>query len=129
MIRWRARDRFVCCSRFAAALRAGPIRYASARAGCRSATCCSPFPRRTSPPHGTWEVKFTHRFNQSLAEGSFSDQLHSLFGLDTNADVSFGVSYAMRPRPAVLARAQQHQRHGRRRRRSTSCCSRRRRCR
>lgn len=47
--------------------------------------------------NGTWEVKFSHRFNQSLADGSFSDQLHSLFGLDTNADVTFGMSYAMRP--------------------------------
>jgi hypothetical protein len=46
--------------------------------------------------HGTWEVKFTHRFNQSLADGSFSDQLHSLFGLDTNADVTFGLAYAIR---------------------------------
>ena len=45
---------------------------------------------------GTWEVKFSHRFNQSLSDGSFSDQLHSLFGLDTNADVTFGASYAMR---------------------------------
>jgi hypothetical protein len=45
---------------------------------------------------GTYEVKFTHRFNQSLANGSFSDQLHSLFGLDTNADVTFGLSYALR---------------------------------
>jgi len=46
--------------------------------------------------NGTWEIKFTHRFNQSLAHGSFSDQLHSLFGLDTNADVMFGLSYAVR---------------------------------
>lgn len=46
---------------------------------------------------GTWEVKFSHRFNQSLADGSLSDQLHSLFGLDTNADVTFGMTYAMRP--------------------------------
>ena len=45
---------------------------------------------------GTWEIKFTHRFNQSLSNGSFSDQLHSLFGLDTNADVTFGLSYAIR---------------------------------
>jgi hypothetical protein len=45
---------------------------------------------------GTWEVKFSHRFNQSLSQGSFSDQVHSLFGLDTNADVVFGVSYALR---------------------------------
>lgn len=48
------------------------------------------------PSQGTWEVKFTHRFNQSLSDGSFSDQLHALFGLDTNADVAFGVSYALR---------------------------------
>lgn len=45
---------------------------------------------------GTWEVKFSHRFNQSLSQGSFSDQVHSLFGLDTNADVVFGLSYALR---------------------------------
>ena len=45
---------------------------------------------------GIWEIKFTHRFNQSLSSGSFSDQLHSLFGLDTNADVTFGLSYAIR---------------------------------
>ncbi|HEV7241579.1 MAG TPA: DUF5777 family beta-barrel protein [Thermoanaerobaculia bacterium] len=54
-------------------------------------------PSNQIAPHGQWEVKFTHRFNQSLDEGSFSDQLHSLFGLDTNADVVFGVAYAMRP--------------------------------
>jgi hypothetical protein len=46
--------------------------------------------------NGTWEIKFTHRFNQSLANGSFADQVHSLFGLDTNADVSFGLAYAIR---------------------------------
>lgn len=45
---------------------------------------------------GTWEVKFSHRFNQSLSEGSFADQVHSLFGLDTNADVTFGLAYALR---------------------------------
>lgn len=45
---------------------------------------------------GVWEVKFTHRFNQSLADGSFADQVHSLFGLDTNADVTFGLAYALR---------------------------------
>lgn len=46
--------------------------------------------------HGAWEIRFSHRFNQSLADGSFSDQVHSLFGLDTNADVTFGLSYAIR---------------------------------
>lgn len=54
-------------------------------------------PSNQIAPHGQWEVKFTHRFNQSLDEGSFSDQLHSLFGLDTNADVVFGVARAIRP--------------------------------
>ncbi len=48
------------------------------------------------PAQGTWEIKFTHRFNQSLSNGSFADQVHSLFGLDTNADVMFGASWAMR---------------------------------
>ena len=32
------------------------------------------------PTQGTWEVKFTHRFNQSLTDGSLRDQWHSLFG-------------------------------------------------
>jgi hypothetical protein len=42
---------------------------------------------------GTWDVKFTHRFNQTLNQGSFSDKIHSLFGLDSNADVGIGLSY------------------------------------
>jgi hypothetical protein len=46
------------------------------------------------PSEGTWEVKFTHRFNQSLDAGSGSDRVHSLFGLDSNADVGIGGSYA-----------------------------------
>jgi hypothetical protein len=45
-----------------------------------------------------WEVKFTHRFNQSIDQGSFSDRVHSLFGLDSNADVGLGLSYVWRPR-------------------------------
>jgi hypothetical protein len=47
--------------------------------------------------NGSWEVKFTHRFNQSLDQGSFSQRLHSLWGLDSNADVGIGLSYAVRP--------------------------------
>jgi hypothetical protein len=54
-------------------------------------------PSNQIAPHGQWEMKFSHRFNQSLDQGSFSDQLHSLFGLDTNADVVFGAAYAIRP--------------------------------
>lgn len=46
------------------------------------------------PSEGTWEVKFTHRFNQSLDQGSASDRLHSLWGLDSNADVGIGLSFA-----------------------------------
>src|SRR5713226_6814239 len=48
------------------------------------------------PSEGTWEVKFTHRFNQSVDQGSFSDRVHSLYGLDSNADVGLGLSYAPR---------------------------------
>jgi hypothetical protein len=47
------------------------------------------------PSEGTWEIKFTHRFNQSLDQGSGKDRLHSLFGLDGNADVAFGASYVV----------------------------------
>src|SRR5687767_13197578 len=53
-------------------------------------------PSPSMPAQGTWEWKFTHRFNQSLDQGGLSDQLHSLFGLDANADVVFGASYAIR---------------------------------
>jgi len=42
---------------------------------------------------GTWEIRFTHRFNQSIDQGSFSDRIHSLWGLDSNADVGIGLSY------------------------------------
>ena len=48
------------------------------------------------PSQGTWEVKFSHRFNRSLSDGSASDQFHSLFGLDSDADVVFGASYSPR---------------------------------
>ncbi len=48
------------------------------------------------PSEGTWEVKFTHRFNQSIDQGSFSDRVHSLWGLDSNADVGIGLSFAPR---------------------------------
>src|SRR5687767_3592027 len=48
------------------------------------------------PAEGTWEVKFTHRFNQSIDQGDGSDRLHTLFGLDSNADVGFGLSWAPR---------------------------------
>ena len=49
------------------------------------------------PAAGAWEVKFTHRFNQSLTDGSLEDQWHALFGLDSNADVVFGAAWTLRP--------------------------------
>jgi hypothetical protein len=55
------------------------------------------FPSTHIAGNGSWEVKFTHRFNQSLDQGSFSQRLHSLWGLDSNADVGIGLSYAWRP--------------------------------
>ena len=48
------------------------------------------------PAEGTWELKFTHRFNQSIDQGSFSDRIHSLFGLDSNADVGIGAAFVPR---------------------------------
>jgi hypothetical protein len=54
-------------------------------------------PTSNVQPNGTWELRFSHRFNQSLSHGSFSDQVHSLFGLDTNADVVFALSRAVTP--------------------------------
>lgn len=45
------------------------------------------------PEEGSWEIKFTHRFNQSLDQGTGSDRIHSLFGLDSNADVGIGGSW------------------------------------
>jgi len=53
-------------------------------------------PSSQIPAQGTWEVRFSHRFNQSLSDGGFSDQVHSFFGLDSNADVVFGVSKTIR---------------------------------
>lgn len=39
---------------------------------------------------GTWEVRFTHRFSQPINEGD----VHSLWGLDSSADVGIGLSYS-----------------------------------
>ena len=48
------------------------------------------------PSEGTWELKFTHRFNASIDQGNGSDRIHNLFGLDSNADVGLGLSFAPR---------------------------------
>jgi hypothetical protein len=45
------------------------------------------------PAAKTWEVKFTHRFNQSIDSGN---AWHSLLGLDSGANVSMGLSYVPR---------------------------------
>lgn len=47
-------------------------------------------PTSHMPDRGTWEVKFAHRFNQSIDEG---EAIHSLFGLDSGANVTMGASY------------------------------------
>jgi len=79
--------------------------FAQAQASANAYTPTSPIPLGdvllslpTShiPGTGTWEIKFTHRFNQSIDQGSGSDRAHSLFGLDSNADVGIGLSYAPR---------------------------------
>jgi len=50
-------------------------------------------PTSNMPSKGTWEVRFTHRFNQSMDQGNFSDRIHSLYGLDSSADIGLGLSY------------------------------------
>jgi hypothetical protein len=42
------------------------------------------------PDAKTWEVKFTHRFNQSIDSGN---AWHSLLGLDSGANTGIGLSY------------------------------------
>ncbi|MHB0968645.1 MAG: DUF5777 family beta-barrel protein [Thermoanaerobaculia bacterium] len=39
---------------------------------------------------GAWEIRFTHRFSQSIDDG---DE-HTFWGLDSPADIGFGLSYA-----------------------------------
>jgi hypothetical protein len=41
----------------------------------------------------TWELRFAHRFNGSADEGSFGDRVHSLFGMDSGANVTMGLAY------------------------------------
>ena len=50
-------------------------------------------PTSHMPDRGTWEVRFAHRFNQSIDEG---EAIHSLFGLDSGANVTMGLSYVPR---------------------------------
>ena len=50
-------------------------------------------PTSHMPDRGTWESKFAHRFNQSIDEG---EAIHSLFGLDSGANVTMGLSWVPR---------------------------------
>ncbi|HET7707038.1 MAG TPA: DUF5777 family beta-barrel protein [Thermoanaerobaculia bacterium] len=60
-------------------------------------------PTSHMPERGTWEVKFSHRFNQSIDEG---EAVHSLFGLDSGANVTMGLSYVpMRDLQIAVARS------------------------
>ena len=47
-----------------------------------------PTPRVLAPK--MWEVRFTHRFQEPINRGD----VHSLWGLDSGADVAFGVAWA-----------------------------------
>ena len=60
-------------------------------------------PTSHMPERGTWELKFSHRFNQSIDEG---EAVHSLFGLDSGANVTMGLSYVpMRDLQLSVARS------------------------
>ena len=50
-------------------------------------------PTSHMPATGTWESRFAHRFNQSIDEG---EAIHSLFGLDSGANVTMGLSWVPR---------------------------------
>ncbi|HVR44154.1 MAG TPA: DUF5777 family beta-barrel protein [Thermoanaerobaculia bacterium] len=43
--------------------------------------------------HRSWEIRFTHRFSQPINEG---DE-HSLWGLDSSADIGIGLAWAATP--------------------------------
>lgn len=51
-------------------------------------------PTSHSNAAGTWEVRFSHRFDRSLDQGTGSDRRHSLWGLDGSAAIAIGLSYA-----------------------------------
>lgn len=50
-------------------------------------------PTTHMPDAGTVEIRFSHRFNQSVDEG---EAVHSLFGLDSGANVGIGLSWVPR---------------------------------
>jgi hypothetical protein len=48
-------------------------------------------PTTHMPGAGIWELRFTHRFNEPLNRGAG----HTLLGLDSNAEIVFGLSYVV----------------------------------
>ena len=86
---------FVCATLLAGGVAAQDSPYAPVRPLPLGDTLFN-LPTSHMPGDGTWEVKFTHRFNQSIDQGSFADRVHSLYGLDSNADVGIGLSWVAR---------------------------------
>jgi len=76
---------FLCCL-VASAANAQPQRLVPLRLG--ESLLNLPTTQVLSPR--TWEVRFTHRFSQPINEGD----VHSLWGLDSSADVGIGLSYS-----------------------------------
>jgi len=85
--------RILCCLLFASAAFAQDAQYVPTAPIPLGDSLLS-LPTSHIPSTGTWEIKFTHRFNQSIDQGNASDRIHSLFGLDSNADVGIGLSYS-----------------------------------
>src|SRR3954469_17658711 len=77
-----------CVVVFASALSAQESPYTPTRPLPLGDTLLS-LPTSHIPGEGVWEVKFTHRFSQSIDDADW----HSLWGLDSNADVTFGLSW------------------------------------
>lgn len=50
----------------------------------------------TTHPTGAkvWDLRFSHRFNQSLDQGDGGDRVRSFLGLDGSADIAIGITYA-----------------------------------
>ena len=84
MIKWFAVSVLVAASLAAQE----PSQYAPIRPVPLGDTLLS-LPTAHIPGEGTWEVRFSHRFSQSIDDTDW----HSLWGLDSSADVSFGASW------------------------------------
>lgn len=82
------------CSLLATLIAAGQDRYTATRP-MPVGDILLTLPSSHIPADGTWEIKFMHRFNQSIDEG---EAIHTLFGLDSGANVGIGLSYVLTPR-------------------------------